>query len=909
MRKGQRYFGFEERTGVKSQDTGSGGGVESHGLGTGGLPITPLLPEIVGALSGARSAVLVAPPGAGKTTAVPLALLHAPWLSGRKILLLEPRRLAARNAAWRMAALLGEPEPGGTVGYRIRHEVRVGPRTRIEVVTEGILTRMIQEDPSLEGVGVVLFDEFHERSLDAEVGLALTLEARDLFTPDLRVLVLSATLDPEPVAALLRSPGEGEVPILRSEGRMYPVRTEWRSPPRAPNGRSGGRAGTGAGAHARVIEGAVASTVVEALAETEGDVLVFLPGAGEIHRVRLALEAREIKGVHLALLHGSLTRDEQDAALRPAPLGVRKVILASAVAETSLTIEGVRVVIDSGLMRVPRFDPGSGLTRLRTLRVSRDAADQRRGRAGRTAPGWCYRVWSEAEERGLVPHRTPEILEADLAPLLIEAARWGAPATELRWLTPPPEGALAAARELLEELGSLAPDGTLTPSGHAMAQLGTHPRLARVLLSADDLGVPALGCALAALLEDRDPFLREGGVLADADLRLRLEALDRGSAPIAGIRVDRAALERARTQTKVFARRLRVPMSSERGGPVSGRQLTPVAMQVDEAGILAAQGWPDRIAQHRGGGRYVLANGRGAILEGAQTLLGTPWIVAIEVDDRGGESRILQAVPLDLADLEARFPAAFRTTSVTRWNRELERVEAVQLRSLGSLEVARSAIPQPDPEAVAEALAEGVRTAGITCLPWTDGVRQLRDRIQFMRRDDVDGAEGGWPDVSDEGLMTSVERWLHPFCQGVRSLDALRKTVDLSEALLAGVSWEARGRLDAWAPQHVQVPSGSRIRIDYEDSQAPVLAARLQELFGMRETPRIAGGRVSLTVHILSPARRPVQVTRDLENFWRETYFEVKKDLKGRYPKHFWPEDPLTAPATRRVRPPGSPPS
>jgi len=878
-------------------DTGAPVGRALRG---GDLPITPLLPAVLSALETARSAVVIAPPGAGKTTEIPLALLGAPWLPGPRILLLEPRRLAARNAAGWMARRLGEPGPGGTVGYRMRQESRIGPRTRIEVVTEGILTRMIQDDPTLAGVGAVLFDEIHERSLDAELGLALTLEARSLFAPELRVLLLSATLDPEPVVACLREHPDNPLPVLVSEGRSFPVETRWITPER--RARFMGRSG---------VERGVAQVVVETLPETEGDVLVFLPGAREIHWVRAELTDRRLPGVQVVILHGSLSRAAQDLALSPAPPGVRKVILSSAVAETSLTLEGVRVVVDGGLMRVPRFDPGSGLTRLVTVQVTRDAADQRRGRAGRTAPGWCVRVWTEGEDRGLVPARRPEILDADLAPLLMEVARFGVEPEALRWLTPPPGPALVRARELLDSLRILTPEGNLTPEGQTLATFGTHPRLARLLRAAETLAVGELGASLASLLEDRDLFVRDQGRMPEADLRLRLEALATGRAPLPGIQLDRGSLDRIRMQAATFRRRARgrgpglqavpslVQHSTPHPSPVCGSPAKE-GDEFDTLGLAVAEGWPDRIAQLRSGGRYKLANGRGATLEPGDSLWGTPVLVAVEVEERGGDGRILRAIPLDLAAYEARFPEAFREEPVVRWIRDGARVEAVRIRSLGSLEVAREPIPHPPSEWVSGALAEGIRLEGIGALPWTSEALQLRNRIRFMALHDP---EGGWAEMSDEGLLGSLEFWLLPHAPGVRSLEGLRKGVNLTEALLTGVPWEARVRLDQWAPTGLVVPSGSRVTLRYEDPEAPVLAVRLQELFGMLETPRLAGGRVPLMVHLLSPAGRPVQVTRDLAGFWRDTYFDVRKDLRGRYPKHYWPDDPLSAPATRRPRP------
>jgi len=866
------------------------------------LPVVSLLPELKAALEGtesparANAAVLVAPPGAGKTTAVPLALLGSSWLADRKLILLEPRRLAARAAAWRMASLLGEADVGGTVGYRMRLDTRIGPTTRIEVVTEGVLTRMLQDDPGLEDVGAVLFDEFHERSLHADLGLALTLEARDLLRPDLRILVMSATLDPDPVAHLLRQPGGAPVPVLRSEGRQYPVETIWRERPVRDSEPRGW------------IEPAVAATVRRALDEAGGDVLVFLPGAAEIHRT-----ARELEDLpadtEVHILHGSLTRELQDRALAPASPDRRKVVLASAVAETSLTIEGVRIVVDSGLMRVPRFDPASGMTRLETVRVTRDAADQRRGRAGRTGPGVCYRVWTPGEDRGLVPTRMPEIGEADLAPLVLELACWGSDPSELRWLDPPTPSALAAARDLLESLRALDSAGNLTPNGSKLAELGAHPRVAHLLLCAREMGLESLGCELAALLGDRD-VLRAPGRAADADLRLRVEALRRagaGSAPLSGHSVDRAALARARKETSHWRRRLSAVghgeptgFTGDAGAGGSPRAGSGAAGEIAFTGVLAALAWPDRVGRLRGGSRYLLSGGRGAVLEGEQTLVGTEWLVAVSVDGRGRDVRILQAAPLDEADVETLLRDLVLESEEVTWNAAGGRVEALRVRRLGAIEISRGSLPEPDPELVRAAIEGGIRDAGLNVLPWTKDTTRLRERLAFLHRTDAET----WPDVSSEALLATLGDWLFPFAPGARSLADLER-VNLAEALLARLPWEARDRLDTLAPTHVEVPSGTRVALDYSDPGSPVLAARIQELFGMAETPRIAGGRVPLTIHLLSPARRPAQVTRDLSSFWREGYFDVRKDLRGRYPRHYWPDDPLVAPATRRVRPRG----
>lgn len=826
------------------------------------LPIDDVVPALRDALSSHAAAVLIAPPGAGKTTRVPLALLDEPWLAGGRIIMLEPRRLAARAAAEHMARLLGE-RVGETVGYRVRMDTRVGPRTRIEVVTEGVLTRMLQSDPALEGVGLVIFDEFHERSLHSDLGLALTLESRAVLREDLRVLVMSATLEGEAVAAVL-----GGAPIVRSEGRMFPVETRYRARPvEGP------------------IEAAVTLTVIDALERETGDVLVFLPGAAEIRRVeeRLA-DAGLGPDIHVRPLYGALPPDAQDRAIAPAPPGERKVVLATSIAETSLTIEGVRVVVDAGLMRVPRFSPQTGMTRLETVPVTRASAEQRRGRAGRLGPGVCYRLWTEAEQLHLTPHRTPEILEADLAPLALELAAWGvADPDSLRWLDPPPAGAFAQARELLAWLGALDEDGGITPHGRRMAELALHPRLAHMALRAVEDGQGALACEIAALLDERDILLRDGEP-AEADLRLRLDALRTGRAP-AGHTLHRGALHRVREEARHWRRSLGV-----RGGDV---------VDADAAGALLARAFPDRIAQRRPGrpGRFLLRNGRGAALDEADPLAHAEFLAIAELDDRGRESRIFLAAPLDRADVEQVFADQIETAEDVSWDDEAHAVVARRTTRLGALVLAEAPLPDPDPDAVLNALLDGISRLGIDALPWTDTARQIQRRILFLLT-----LDDAWPDVSDETLAATIDEWLAPYLHGARKLEDVRR-LDLAAILRAMLPWDRQRALDAEAPSHVVVPSGSRIPIDYSDPTAPVLAVRLQEMFGMAETPRIANGRVPLTLHLLSPAHRPVQVTRDLASFWKNAYFEVRKDLKGRYPKHHWPDDPLTAEATRRTKP------
>lgn len=843
-----------------------------------GLPIEEVLPALRDALRAHPSAVLQAPPGAGKTTGIPLALLGEEWLGGRRILMLEPRRLAARSAARRMASLLGEAV-GETVGYRVRLDTRVGPRTRIEVVTEGVLTRLLQSDPALEGVGLVIFDEFHERSLHADLGLALALQSRSLLREELRILVMSATLDGGAVAALLGSgagaPGdaaERAAPIVTSHGREHPVETRYLK--RRLDG---------------PIEPAVVRTILAALEEEEGDILVFLPGAAEIRRVEARLaEAGPGPGTGVFPLHGNLPQEAQDRAIEPSRPGRRKVVLATSIAETSLTIEGVRVVIDSGLMRVPRFSPRTGMTRLETVPVSRASAEQRRGRAGRLGPGVCYRLWTEDAHRQLAPHGTPEILEAELAPLALELAAWGvSDPTELHWLDAPPAAACAQARELLAQLGALDADGTITPHGRRMAELALHPRLAHMVLRGAELGLGALACDLAALLSERDILRAESGV-AEADLRLRLEAIrraDDGRRSFGvGQVVDRGAVQRVRAEARHWRERLGLP---------------PRGDDIESAGLLLAFAYPDRIARRRPGaaGRYLLRNGRGAAFTEPQALAQEPWLVAAELDDQGRESRIFLAAPLEMEELERSFGEQIEEEAVIAWDREAQAVRARRRERLGALVLEDAPLPDPDPEAVAAALLEGVSREGLGLLPWSKAARQLQQRLIFLHRLDP-----GWPDAADEALAASLGAWLGPHVYGVKSRSELER-LELAAILEGLLPRERRRLLDEYAPTHLVVPSGSRVPIDYGDPAAPVLAVRLQEMFGLHETPRIARGAVPLTLHLLSPAHRPVQVTQDLASFWRSTYFEVKKDLKGRYPKHYWPDDPLEAVATRRTRP------
>ncbi len=828
------------------------------------LPIDAVLPDVLAALREATSAVLVAPPGAGKTTRLPLALLDEHWATGKRILVLEPRRIAARAAATQMARLLGE-EPGATVGYRVRHESRVGPRTRIEVVTEGILTRMVQDDAGLEGIAAVLFDEFHERHLTADLGLALTLESRAVLRPDLRIVVMSATLEAAPVASLLDG-----ARVIVSEGRSFPVETRWRAP----------REGV-------PVALTVANVVREVWPSTDGDVLVFLPGIAEIDRVRRNLmESGSLGDAEVLLLHGGLTLPEQDQVLRRRG-DRRRVVLSTAIAESSVTLEAVRVVIDSGLARVPRFSPRSGMTRLETTRVSQASADQRRGRAGRVAAGLCVRLWSEGEHASLPARAVPEMLEADLAPLALELACAGvADAAALRWLDRPPAGALAQGRALLTDLGALDRTGRVTAHGRAMAALGIAPRLAHLVLVGAARGAATLACELAALLAERD-ILRRESAAHDADIRTRVDALrDRTR----GVEVDRGRVERVRQEARALRRSL-------------GARARDTDEDAARAGALVALAYPDRIAMRRSGEapRYLLRNGRGARLEIAGPLARETFLAVADLDGDPAESRIWLAAPLDEEEVRAALGDAVTVEREVAWDARTEAVRAVERERAGAI-VLRERVPRDvDQGEITDALLGAVRAAGVAQLPWSTGAAALRARLAFAHMI----APDAYADVHDAALEVRLDDWLRPALGAAKRWSDVAR-VDLGAALLESLGWKERARLDTLAPTHFEVPSGSRIPIDYSDATAPVLAVRLQEVFGLVETPRVGEGRVPLTIHLLSPASRPVQVTRDLASFWRSGYFEVRRDLKGRYPRHHWPDDPLTATATRRVKPRGT---
>jgi ATP-dependent helicase HrpB len=830
------------------------------------LPINEALPALAQALAGRRGALLEAPPGAGKSTIVPLSLLDSPWLERRKVLMLEPRRIAARAVAGRMAHLLGE-NVGRTVGFRTRLDTRVSRETRIEVVTEGILTRMLQADSSLADIGCVIFDEFHERSLNADLGLALCIESQQNLREDLRLLVMSATLDMQPIAELL-----GDAPIVAARGRSFDVATEYVA--RRPE---------------IFLEAQMAQVVRNALRGHAGDILCFLPGAAEIRRLQRGLEDSGLdRSVRVLPLYGDLEGAAQDAALAPAPAGQRKIVLATSIAETSLTIEGIRVVVDSGLRRYAEFDPATGMSRLITTKVSQAAADQRRGRAGR--------LWSEGTQASLAPQTAPEILHADLAPLALELSCWGAlDAAALSWLDPPPAAPLAQARDLLQQLEAIDSSGRITPHGRSLAQHGTHPRLAHMLVRAGEHGAGRLACDLAAILGERD-ILRAGAGARDADLRLRVAVLrgDVRDLP-PGISVD----ERAKTQAARSSAQWQRDFSGARPG-ASGSAVSADPHQ--STGLLLAWAYPDRIGRSRGGdGRYLLANGRGARFGEPQALSKSEFIVAAELDGAEREARIFLAAPLQLADLEEHFSAQIQDREQILWDDREQAIRARRERRLGALVLESAEMRDPDPQAMQEALLTGLRQLSVGSLPWTLELRQWQARVMLMRQYAVPSPEA-WPDLSDAALAASLEEWAPPWILGFSRREHFAR-MDLSQALHARLSYAQGVILNREAPTHFTVPSGSHVPIDYLDGEIPTLSVRLQEMFGLRQTPSVAAGRLPLLLKLLSPARRPVQITRDLVSFWNRGYHEVKKDLKGRYPKHYWPEDPYAAEPTRRARP------
>ena len=817
------------------------------------LPIDPALPELTAALRAQSAAVLVAPPGAGKTTRVPLVLAAEPWAAGQKLIMLEPRRLAARAAAARMAATRGEAV-GASIGYRVRFASKVSAETRVEVVTEGVFTRLILEDPSLAGVAAVLFDEFHERSLDADLGLALARDVQQGLRPELKLLVMSATLDGARVAKLL-----GEAPVIESAGRAFAVETRYL-------GRD----------TSAPIERQVADAAIRALRAEAGSVLVFLPGAAEIRRTEALLRERiHDQAVDIVPLYGALDADVQDRAITPAPPGRRKIVLATSIAESSLTIEGVRLVVDCGLARVPRYEPDVGLTRLETVRVSRASAEQRRGRAGRTEPGVCYRLWDEPQTAALEPANRPEILAADLSGLVLDLADWGVgdPAS-LAFLDSPPTAALGQAKAVLGALGAIDAAGRITQEGRRLRKLPLPPRLARMVVDAAAAGAAELAADIAVVLTERGL----GG--SDVDLGHRLDALR-------GDRSQRAREARAMAQR--WAQMARVGEKRERG------------RGADEfsVGALLALAYPDRIAKNRGAdGAFLLANGRGANVDPASGLAREPFLAIAEIAGTAAQGRIVLAAPLGLAEIEAQSADRIESREEIAFDAASASLRMRRLRRLGAITLGEQPMTVAPDAASARMLAQGIARLGIARLPWTPSLQQWRDRVMFLRR--TLGDE--WPDLSEAALAASAADWLAPALIGKTALGEFPRE-EFAQALQALLPWTLRRRLEAEAPTYFTAPTGSALPIDYAAPEGPRLAIRLQELFGLDRHPSIAAGRAPLVLELLSPAHRPVQVTRDLPGFWRGSYAAVKAEMKGRYPRHPWPDDPLAAAPTRRAKP------
>ncbi|MGB8606529.1 ATP-dependent helicase HrpB [Bradyrhizobium sp.] len=829
------------------------------------LPIDAVLGELARMLAGNNAAVLVAPPGAGKTTRVPLALLDEPWIKGRKIIVLEPRRIAARASAERMAHTLGE-RVGETVGYRVRFGSKVSRATRIEVVTEGIFSRQILDDPELSGVAAVLFDEFHERSLDADLGLALARDAQVGLRDDLRILVMSATLDGARVAKLL-----GEAPVIASEGRAFPVETRY----------------LGRKADAP-LERQMADAIAVALRADPGSVLAFLPGAAEIRRTQNFLGERiHDASIEIVPLFGALDAVVQDRAIAPAPEGHRKVVLATSIAETSLTIEGVRIVVDSGMARVPRYEPDIGLTRLETVRASRAAVDQRRGRAGRTEPGVCYRLWDEPQTASLSAYTQPEILSADLSSLVLDVAQWGVgDPTTLAFLDSPPAPALKEARSLLRELGALDADGRITAEGNSLRALALPPRLARMIVDSHGLGTGEEAAEIAAVLTERGL----GGDSVDLDARLDQFRRDRS---------QRASSARG------LAQRWASQVASGEKAAATSASPSPQGGGEPSTGVMLAFAFPERVARNRGNGSFVLANGRGAAVEQTSALARAPYVAVAELTGTAANGRILLAAPISLADIELRFADQIETADEILFDRNAMALRARRKKTLHAITLSEAPMALSPSMETAQVLADGLIASGPDKLPWSKPLKQWRDRVMFLRRAEGETSQNPWPDLSDDALAAKREVWLVPALHDKTSLKEF-SSGDLSEALMTLLPWELRARLEREAPTHFEAPTGTMLAIDYEAEQGPTIAVRLQELFGLNTHPSIAKGAVPLVLELLSPAHRPVQVTRDLPGFWRGSYAAVRSDLRGRYPRHSWPEDPSSAMPTRRVKPRGT---
>ncbi|MGB8316046.1 MAG: ATP-dependent helicase HrpB [Aestuariivirga sp.] len=812
------------------------------------FPVDDVIPQLSEALALGPAAILVAEPGAGKTTRVPLKLLASPWLGQRKIVMLEPRRLAARAAAKRMAETLGEAI-GETVGYTVRLDRKVSARTRIEVVTEGILTRRLQSDPELKDTGLVIFDEFHERSLDGDLGLALTLDMQRSLREDLRLLIMSATLDAARLAAHLQG-----APVINATGRVFPVETRYLDK-----------------AERRTISADAAKATQLALRESKQSILVFLPGESEIRRTEDLLNGASLPAnVAVRPLYGAMGFAEQDAALLPAAEGMRKIVLATTIAETSLTIEGIGTVIDTGFKRSPRFDPATGMTALETVRVSLASADQRRGRAGRLGPGVCYRLWPEAETRALAAHDQPEILVSDLTPLVLELAAWGVhEPSSLSWLDSPPAAAFTQAQDLLKRLEALDAEGRITAMGRAMVKVPLHPRLAHMVIKGNELGAGETAAELAAFISERDGLGRDAG----CDIASRLAAT-RGN---------------ARVRIQASARQIRQILS-----------IKADTADISE-GVLTALAWPDRIAQKRGGERrYRMSGGGGAVLPEHDGLAKQEWLAIATTDGASGDQRIFLAAPLTLAEIEAHFASQIETVEKVAWDSRSQSVIATRARKLSALIIEERPLADADPQATAAAMAQGIAGMGLRVLPWKDGVTHFRAQVMYLRRL---LPEDGWPDLSDEALLLSLNEWLTPYLAGITRKAHLER-LDMFAIIKGLVPYDLQRQMESLVPSRIEVPSGAHVAIDYETDGDPVIRVRLQEMFGLARTPTIARGRAQLRIELLSPAGRPLAVTKSLETFWTNGYPDVRAELRGRYPKHSWPEDPLSAPPVkpRRLR-------
>ena len=822
------------------------------------LPIDVVLNDLSRALIARSTAVLVAPPGAGKTTRVPLALLDAPWVKGGRIIMLEPRRIAARASAERMAKTLGE-RVGETVGYRVRFGSKISRATRIEVVTEGIFARQILDDPELSDVAAVIFDEFHERSLDADLGLALARDAQTGLREDLRLLVMSATLDGARIASLL-----GDAPVIESQGRAFAVETRY----------------LGRKADAP-LERQMAEAIAAALRTDQGSVLAFLPGAAEIRRTQTFLSERiHDASIEIVPLFGALDASQQDRAIAPAPKGQRKVVLATSIAETSLTIEGVRIVVDSGLSRVPRYEPDIALTRLETVRASKAAVDQRRGRAGRTEPGICYRLWDEPQTASFAAYTQPEILSADLSSLVLDLAEWGVsdPAS-LAFLDPPPGPAWKEARYLLTELGALDSDGRITGEGIRLRALALPPRLARMIVDSERMGGAEVAAEIAAILTER-------GLGGDhVDLEVRLDQFRRDRSPRAAS--ARSLAERWAAQVKAASKGKTAPAQGEAAPSV---------------GVMVALAFPDRIARNRGGGSFVLANGRGASIEASAGLSRAAFVAVAELTGTAASGRILLAAPISLADIEQHFADLIETREEISFDRSAMALRARRRRALQAVTLSEAPVALTPSTETARVLADGLLGEALERLPWSRQLQQWRGRVMFLRAAESDNS---WPDLRDAALIDQREAWLVPALHDKTALKDI-SAGDLSEALMALLPWELRSRLEREAPTHFEAPTGTLLPIDYEAEQGPTVSVRLQELFGLTEHPSVARGAIPLVLELLSPAQRPVQVTRDLPGFWRGSYAAVRNELRGRYPRHPWPDNPAQALPTRRAKPRGT---